>query len=120
MLFLGQHGYEALLARELGADGLTVIETGPGWAGAEPLPGDVVPQSVDELAFPHLTLLAPREMRGESVNALAQQLADYFLERTVPSGRKTPSKPTSSASFADSRMSCQRRWMFAPSGGSWA
>ena len=80
MLFLGQHGYEALLARELGVDGLTVIETGPGWAVAEPLPGDVVPQSVDELAFPHLTLLAPREMRGESVNALAQQLADYFLE----------------------------------------
>ncbi len=80
MLFLGQHGYEALLARELGGDGLTVVETGPGWAGAEPLPGDAVPQAVDELAFPHLTLLAPREVRGGSVNALAQQLADYFLE----------------------------------------
>jgi len=80
MLFLGQHGFESLLARELQADGLTVIETGPGWAGAEPLPGDAVPQSIDELCFPHLTLLAPREIRGESVNALAQQLADYFLE----------------------------------------
>jgi 23S rRNA (cytidine2498-2'-O)-methyltransferase len=62
------------------ADGLTVIETGPGWAGAEVVPGDAVPRAIDELAFPHLTLLAPREIRGESVNALAQQLADYFLE----------------------------------------
>jgi 23S rRNA (cytidine2498-2'-O)-methyltransferase len=80
MLFLCQHGYESLLARELAADGLTVAETGPGWAGAEPLPGDAVPRSVDEMCFPHLTLLAPREFRGESVNALAQQLADFFLE----------------------------------------
>ncbi|MBI2516106.1 MAG: rRNA methyltransferase [Opitutae bacterium] len=80
MLFLCQHGYESLLARELAADGLTVVETGPGWAGAELVPGDAVPRSVAELCFPHLTLLAPREFRGESVNALAQQLADFFLE----------------------------------------
>ena len=80
MLFLCQHGYELLLERELLADGLTVVETGPGWAGAEPLPGDAVPQAIGELCFPHLTLLAPREVRGESVNALAQQIADYFLE----------------------------------------
>lgn len=80
MLFLGQHGFESLLERELMADGLTVVETGPGWAGAEPLPGDAVPRSIDELCFPHLTLLAPREIRGESVNALAQQLAEFFLE----------------------------------------
>lgn len=79
MLFLCQHGYESLLERELMADGLTVGETGPGWAGAEALPGDAVPCSIDELCFPHLTFLAPREIRGESVNALAQQLADYFL-----------------------------------------
>lgn len=80
MLFLCQHGFESLLARELQGDGLTVVETGPGWAGAEAVPGDAVPRSIDELCFPHLTLLAPREIRGESVNALAQQLADYFLE----------------------------------------
>lgn len=80
MLFLCQNGYESLLERELMADGLTVVETGPGWAGAEPVPGDAVPQSIDELCFPHLTFLAPREIRGESVNALAQQLADFFLE----------------------------------------
>lgn len=80
MLFLCQHGFEMLLERELMADGLTVAETGPGWARAEPLPGDAVPQAIGELCFPHLTLLTPREVRGESVNALAQQIADYFLE----------------------------------------
>jgi 23S rRNA (cytidine2498-2'-O)-methyltransferase len=80
MLFLCQHGFEPLLERELMADGLTVVETGPGWAGAEPVPGDSVPRAIDELCFPHLTLLAPREIRGDSVNALAGQLADFFLE----------------------------------------
>jgi 23S rRNA (cytidine2498-2'-O)-methyltransferase len=80
VLFLCQNGYEALLARELGADGLTVVETGPGWAGAEPVPGDAVTRSLDELCFPHLTLLAPREVRADSVNALARQFADFFLE----------------------------------------
>lgn len=80
MLFLGQHGFQSLLEREIVADGLTVVESGPGWVGAEPLPGDAVSQSVGELCFPHLTFLVPREIRGESVNALAGQLADFFLE----------------------------------------
>ena len=80
MLFLGQHGFEALLERELMADGLTVAEVGPGWARAEPLPGDAVPRSIDELCFPHLTLIATREIRGDSVNALAQQIAEHLLE----------------------------------------
>lgn len=80
MLFVGQHGFEELLARELGEDGLTVAETGPGWALAEPLPGDAVARSLDELCFPHLSLLATRELRGEGVNALAGQLADHFLQ----------------------------------------
>jgi 23S rRNA (cytidine2498-2'-O)-methyltransferase len=39
-----------------------------------------VNQSVAELAFPQLTLMAPREVRGESVNALAGQLGEHFLE----------------------------------------
>lgn len=79
MLFIGQHGFERLLARELAEDGLTVVETGAGWARAAPVPGDVVARSLDELCFPHLTLLTEEEMRGESVNALAQQLAEFFL-----------------------------------------
>ena len=73
MLFLCTSGYEAFLERELGEAGLPVTEKGPGWARVadEANPPD--------LAFPHLVLLAPCELRGESVNALAQQLAGYFL-----------------------------------------
>ncbi len=73
MLSLCQHGYEALLERELTEAGRAVTEKGPGWALA-------ADGAVADLAFPSLTLLAPREFRGESVNALAQQLADFFLE----------------------------------------
>ncbi len=128
MLSLCQHGYEALLERELTEAGLSVAEKGPGWAltvdggaGAQlarsagsgprasrgaalseggprsaPTAEAGGPRSAptaeaggssgrlalpeQELAFPHLTLLAPREIKGESVNALAQQLADYFFE----------------------------------------
>ena len=95
MLFLCQHGYEALLERELVAAGLSVKEKGPGWALTagrasrpdEPLAeeggssrGFALPDpALPDLAFPHLTLLAPREIMGESVNALAQQLADWFF-----------------------------------------
>ncbi len=77
MLFLGQHGYEAFLERELVEAGLPVTEKGPGWALTAAdlsLRGDL-----PDLSFPLLALVAPREIKGDSVNALAQQLADYFL-----------------------------------------
>ena len=80
MLSLCQHGYESLLERELGEAGLVVQEKGAGWARAELVGGDPVRQSLEEMAFPQLTLVAPRELRGESVNGLAQQLADFFFE----------------------------------------
>jgi 23S rRNA (cytidine2498-2'-O)-methyltransferase len=80
MLSLCQHGYEALLERELTDAGLVVAERGLGWARAELAGGEAVHASLAGLAFPQLTLLAPREVRGESVNGLAQQLADYFFE----------------------------------------
>jgi 23S rRNA (cytidine2498-2'-O)-methyltransferase len=73
MLSLCQQGYEALLERELAGAGLAVSEKGPGWVLAAEGP-------VAEMAFPGITLLAPREFRGESVNALAAQLAHFFLE----------------------------------------
>ena len=87
MLFLCQHGYEALLERELVEAGRPVVEKGPGWtlcgsdlghdeSRASTLPQDTLP----DLVFPQLTLLTPREFKGESVNALASQLADFFLE----------------------------------------
>ncbi len=90
MLSLCQHGYEALLERELADAGLVVAGKGSGWVRAEggagtPFPaeaataGSGVP-ALPDLAFPQLSLLAEREFSGESVNALAQQLADFFLE----------------------------------------
>jgi 23S rRNA (cytidine2498-2'-O)-methyltransferase len=80
MLALCQYGYESFLERELGEAGLTVAEKGPGWARADLVGHDPVRVAFKERAFPQLTLLAPREFLGESVNALAQQLADFFLE----------------------------------------
>lgn len=73
MLSLCQHGYEAFLERELAGAGLAVTEKGPGWALAAE--GETA-----EMAFPQVTLLAPREFRGESVNEVAKQLAEFFLE----------------------------------------
>ena len=73
MLSLCQHGYEALLERELVEAGLVVAGKGSGWVRAAE--GDP-----ELLAFPQISLLAEREFTGESVNGLAQQLADFFLE----------------------------------------
>ena len=73
MLLTCQVGFESLLARELVAAGTATVEQGPGWVrtdGATFSP---------ELAFPHLELMAPVELRGDSVNALAQRIAEYFL-----------------------------------------
>ena len=88
MLSLCQHGYEALLERELVEAGLAVSEKGSGWVLGRANPPDEPSSArgssgglaLPDLAFPSLTLLAPREFKGESVNALAQQLADFFLE----------------------------------------
>jgi 23S rRNA (cytidine2498-2'-O)-methyltransferase len=44
--------------------------------GANATAGRVLP----DLAFAHLTLIEPGEVRGESVNALAQQIADFFMK----------------------------------------
>jgi len=66
-----QSGYEDLLAKELAGGGAQVNNRGPGWVLAERVP--------DELAFAHLVLPETAEVRGESVNALAQRIADIFL-----------------------------------------
>jgi len=74
MLHTCQAGYEALLARELAElRGASVRESGPGWVTAEGGRRETTP------AFAHLTLLEPVEVRGESVNALAQNVAEFFL-----------------------------------------
>ncbi len=90
MLSLCQHGYEALLERELAEAGLAVAGKGSGWVRAgranppdEPSSagsGSFGELALPDFAFPQLSLLAEREFAGGSVNALAQQLADFFLE----------------------------------------
>lgn len=87
LLHLCQPGFEDLLCRELQAlpfrlgnvTALQVESSGPGFALAsseDPVPAEVF----DTFCFPHLTLLDPREVREESVNRLAGQLAEMFLE----------------------------------------
>ena len=90
MLSLCQHGYEALLERELTEAGQAVTEKGPGWALCVGRAGTLLPAAgqtagngvpaLPDMAFPSLIFPAPREFKGDSVNALAQQLADFFLE----------------------------------------
>ena len=73
MLLTCQAGFEPLLARELTElHGATVAETGPGWAR-------VADAALPALAFAHLTLIDPVEIKGDSVNTLAARVADFFL-----------------------------------------
>ncbi len=76
VLHVCQAGFETLLARELAElQGTTGLERGPGWvrtSESEALLGA-------EIAFAHLTLSNPTEVRGESVNALASAAAEFFL-----------------------------------------
>lgn len=72
MLHIGQAGFEAMLAREVDAAGGRVLAQGPGWVRAE--------SGGEELAFAHVTLRGEAELAGESVNGLAQQLADFFMK----------------------------------------
>jgi 23S rRNA (cytidine2498-2'-O)-methyltransferase len=94
MLLTCQTGYEEFLARELADAGGRVVERGPGWgrsstsnverpASNVPVPvvtgGAAGVLTVPELAFAHLVLLEPVEIVGDSVNALAQRVAEFFL-----------------------------------------
>jgi 23S rRNA (cytidine2498-2'-O)-methyltransferase len=72
MLLTCQSSFESLLARELGQSGARVLSQGSGWVTAQ---GECV-----DSAFAHLIMRETTELRGESVNALAKQLAEYFLE----------------------------------------
>ena len=73
MLLTCQVGFETLLARELASVGAVAVEQGPGWIRIDQK------TPVESLAFPHLTLLGPVEVKGDSVNGLAQKVADWFL-----------------------------------------
>ena len=70
-LHLCQSGYEAFLIKELGG---TIEKSGPGWV--------LGPDGAGELCFAHLSLKAPVEVEGKSLNALAGAMADYFTSST--------------------------------------
>jgi 23S rRNA (cytidine2498-2'-O)-methyltransferase len=80
VLLLGQHGFEPLLARELLAAGLATQETGVGWVLAASTGDEAGTRWLGHLCFPHFALLLPQEIRGDSVNALAQRLAQLSFE----------------------------------------
>lgn len=74
MILRGQPGFEELLAGEARAAGLPVTAQGGGWvevAGAAPVAPD--------FCFAYAIHLAPVEVAGESVNALAARLLEHFL-----------------------------------------
>lgn len=82
MLLTCQAGFEALLIRELAElHGTAVVEHGPGWVRVAAPVGEPAEygRRCAPLVFPHLTLLAPVEVRGDSVNALATRIAEFFL-----------------------------------------
>lgn len=84
MLITCQAGFESLLVRELAElHGIGAEANGPGWVrthGEGDLGSVTVPgRPIESLAFAHLTLLAPTEIRGDSVNALSARVAEFFL-----------------------------------------
>ena len=73
MLLSCQAGFESLLAREAEAAGILAVEQGPGWMRTE------VSAATESMAFPWLTLQSPVEVKGDSVNSLAQRVEEFFL-----------------------------------------
>lgn len=69
-LHVCQAGYETFLAKELGG----ADKTGPGWV--------LGPDGSGDLCFAHLSLKAPVEVEGKSLNALAGAMADAFTKST--------------------------------------
>ena len=68
-LYLCQPGYEAFLLKEAGGE---ASRSGPGWL--------LSPAPAQERIFAHLSLRAPLEVSGASLNALAGAVGDFFLE----------------------------------------
>jgi 23S rRNA (cytidine2498-2'-O)-methyltransferase len=69
-LHLCQAGYEPFLVKELGG----YERIGRGWV--------VGPDLISDPCFAHLSLKAPVEVEGKSLNALAGAMADYFTSST--------------------------------------
>ncbi len=79
MLLTCQAGFEKLLGRELAEAGSPAIATGAGYILVDPAAPRPTPEKLEQLVFPHLTWIAPVEIQADSVNGLAQKIAEYFL-----------------------------------------
>ena len=94
-----QAGFESLLGRELEGAGLPAAESAPGWCLSLQPGGQALPRP--EIAFAHAFYFSPSEIRGESVNAIAQALLDFFfaglgserIEGPWPCLWQTPAEP---------------------------
>lgn len=78
MLFRCQPGFESWLALELASAGFSPGGQGSGWVRTAAGTGG--PALLDGLCFPHATYLDPVEVAADSVNALAEKIAQVFLE----------------------------------------
>lgn len=67
ILHVCRPGYESFLVKELAGP---AERSGPGWV--------LGPAGAGELCFAHLSFVAPQELSGRSVNALAGEVADFF------------------------------------------
>ncbi|PTY08906.1 rRNA methyltransferase [Opitutaceae bacterium EW11] len=82
MLFRCQPGFESSLVAELGSAGFASLEQGSGWVrtGGTPTTEGTTDSRLGELCFPHAILLTPVEVTGDSVNGLAEKVAQVFLD----------------------------------------
>jgi len=83
MIFRCQPGYETCLEREIAPLALAMTDNGGGWIETNSELGTLNPELsavCGGLCFAHSILLDPRPVAGETVNALAANIAGYFLE----------------------------------------
>lgn len=80
MLFRCQPGFQDWLAQELPLIALTPSEKGEGWVRASGQSGpSAAIEALDFLCFSHAAYLDELEIAGESVNALAEKIVEFFL-----------------------------------------
>ncbi len=85
MIFRSQPGFEALLEQEVAERGLAVAERGAGWvrvvageAEASAVTGAAT-RGAEELCFAQQVMFEPVEVTGDSVNALAAKIGEFFF-----------------------------------------
>jgi 23S rRNA (cytidine2498-2'-O)-methyltransferase len=80
-LVVCQSGYESLLSREMQELGIAAAESGSGWALAawdQGQENERLSARLRQAAFAHAILDSPALISGESVNAIAQAIMEFF------------------------------------------